>query len=423
MASSWECDVDGIPEPPVWNQYAKHLKMPTRLLLIAYPCCGVVGSQDVTKALLHQACNVFDLDESYRLALEQIFKNCPELPTLHLGTDAGNVLSAALQNLTCPDAIVSGPPCPPWAGHGKKKSILDDRSLVYTAILKWTCHFIKAGCLQFAVVENVMGILKQWNGFQSFMDCVLQSLRKECPEFAWVVDTLHAEEYKLPQERNRVFLRGMRRTTASLPAVLAPFGEAKLADFLNLQLPSTRRDRIPEGKRRNLFQIELDLQVRLKNNPQEFPAGCVACAAIDRAEGKAFPQRITIDKTCTLTTANRFLFVFSVHDMHLPDKDRKVFRWLHPAERFGLQGLTPKLAKLIPFEKLVKASGNMYPVPFMTAVLSPMLAAIADSQPGTSLGKTVPPSMVASRFTVKKRKSCGRISKPKKKKPREQDDE
>ena len=109
--------------------------------------------------------------------------------------------------------------------------------------------------------------------------------------------------------------------------------------------------------------------------------------------------------------------------MHLADKDRKVFRWLHPAERFALQGLTPKLAKLIPFEKLVKASGNMYPVPFMTAVLSPMLAAIADSQPGTSLGKTVPPSMVASRFTAKKRKSCGRISKPKKKKPREQDDE
>ena len=68
--------------------------------------------------------------------------------------------------------------------------------------------------------------------------------------------------------------------------MLAPFGKAKLIDFLNLQLPSTRRDKIPEGKRYNLFQTELDLQVRLKNNPQEFPAGCVACAAIDRAEGK-----------------------------------------------------------------------------------------------------------------------------------------
>ena len=124
MASSWECDVDGIPEPPDWTNYTKHLKLPSRLLLIAYPCCGIVGSQEVTKGLLHQACNVFDLEESYREALEQIFKNCPELPTLHLGTDVGNVLSAALQNLTCPDAIVSGPPCPPWAGHGKKSPFL-----------------------------------------------------------------------------------------------------------------------------------------------------------------------------------------------------------------------------------------------------------------------------------------------------------
>ena len=98
----------------------------------------------------------------------------------------------------------------------------------------------------------------------------------------------------------------------------------------------------------------------------------------------------------------------------------------------GLQGLTPKLAKLIPFEKLVKASGNMYPVPFMTAVLSPMLAAIADSQPGTCLGTTVPLSVAASKFIVqngKQRNTCGRvennteISKPRKKKPRDQDDE
>ena len=34
----------------------------------------------------------------------------------------------------------------------------------------------------------------------------------------------------------------------------------------------------------------------------------------------------------------------------------------------------PKLAKLIPFDMLMKATGNMYPCPFMAAVLSPMLA-------------------------------------------------
>ena len=293
-----------------------------------------------------------------------------------------------------------------WAR--KKQSIADSRSLVYTAVLRWIVHFIKAGCLQLAVVENVMGICNKWNGSNSFMDCVLQSLRTECPEFEWKIDKLRAEDYKLAQERNRVFLRGIRRATAALPSVLKPFGEAKLGDFLNFNLPYTRRDEIPEGKRNNLSEIELNVQVKLKKNPQQLRDNCIACAAIDRAGDKTWSQRITYDKTCTLTTANRYLFVFSVHDIHLTDKERKVFRWLHPAERLGLQGLSPKLAKLIPFDMLMKATGNMYPCPFMAAVLSPMLDAISHSVPGACLGTTVPASMPASAFTVRIRKQPAR---------------
>ena len=153
-----------------------------------------------------------------------------------------------------------------WAR--KKQSIADSRSLVYTAVLRWIVHFIKAGCLQLAVVENVMGICNKWNGSNSFMDCVLQSLRAECPEFEWCIDKLRAEDYKLAQERNRVFLRGIRRTTAALPSVLKPFGEAKLGDFLNFQLPYTRRDSIHEGKRNNLSEIELNVKVKLRNYPE-----------------------------------------------------------------------------------------------------------------------------------------------------------
>ena len=79
-------------------------------------------------------------------------------------------------------------------GTEKKKSIADSRSLVYTAVLRWIVHFIKAGCLQLAVVENVMGICNKFNGSNSFMDCVLQPLRAECPEFEWDIDKLRAED-------------------------------------------------------------------------------------------------------------------------------------------------------------------------------------------------------------------------------------
>ena len=44
----------------------------------------------------------------------------------------------------------------------------------------------------------------------------------------------------------------------------------------------------------------------------------------------------------------------------------------------------PKLAKLIPFDMLMKATGNMYPCPFMAAVLSPMLAAVSHWNNSTS---------------------------------------
>ena len=68
----------------------------------------------------------------------------------------------------------------------------------------------------------------------------------------------------------------------------------------------------------------------------------------------------------------------------------------------------PKLAKLIPFDMLMKATGNMYPCPFMAAVLS---AAVSHSVPGACLGTTVPASMTASAFTVRIGKQPGKLQK------------
>ena len=204
--NSFLVELDGIPEPPDWSTWTRGLKTPTYCVHIAYPCCGIVGSQHATASLVTQACDVYDLEPAYEQILNHIFRNCPTRPILHLGQSHGDLLTVPLRELTCPDIVVSGPPCPPWAGHGNKLSSKDSRAAVYTTVLKWIAHFIQCGSLKIAIVENVAGIMKCWSGRASFMDNVLATLKAECDTFHWDVVRLSALDYRLPQERNRVWL-------------------------------------------------------------------------------------------------------------------------------------------------------------------------------------------------------------------------
>ena len=84
--------------------------------------------------------------------------------------------------------------------------------------------------------------------------------------------------------------------------------------------------------------------------------------------------------------ANTFLFLLSAHDLHLHESEREVFRYMHLGERLVLQGMSARLARLIPYAELQKAAGNMYPVSMLTAVLAPMLDAIASAEQGHATG-------------------------------------
>ena len=154
-------ELEGIPQPPDWSQFTAGLKTPTYCVHIAYPCSGIVGSQHATSSLrAHQACNVYELEPAYAEILKHVFRHCPTQPVLHLGEIHGDLLSVPIHDLTCPDILLSGPPCPPWAGHGNKLSSSDSRATVYTTVLKWIVHLIRSGSLKIAIVENVVGILK-----------------------------------------------------------------------------------------------------------------------------------------------------------------------------------------------------------------------------------------------------------------------
>ena len=70
--------------------------------------------------------------------------------------------------------------------------------------------------------------------------------------------------------------------------------------------------------------------------------------------------------------------VLSVSDIvsNAPDKERKLFRRLSAPERLSLQGFPPEIARYLPRDAVVQASGNSYPPPLLIAVLGPVLKQI-----------------------------------------------
>jgi len=95
------------------------------------------------------------------------------------------------------------------------------------------------------------------------------------------------------------------------------------------------------------------------------------------------------------------LFLLSADDIALLSHRREIFRWLHPAERLGLQGFSPRLSlKLKTAHLITKAAGNAYPTPLMAAVLGPLLERIGETTPSLTVGKCIAPRPETLQFKV-----------------------
>ena len=182
------------------------------------PCVGIDGCGTALKLMSvpFVANNVMDIEGRYEEYLTQHLGQS----NLHLGPTKGDVNSISLEGLERPvDMIVSGPPCPPWAGNGKHEGQADARSTVFLLVVKMIIAFIKAGKLKAAILENVRGIQsKQRGSSESFLDKLIYVLRQQ---------ELQAADYMLAQQRGNVFLRGLRTTIApQVPMPLSPFGHS-----------------------------------------------------------------------------------------------------------------------------------------------------------------------------------------------------
>ena len=213
------------------------------------------------------------------------------------------------------------------------------------------------------------------------MERVLAVLREEIPEFQWLVQTLAATDYKLPQTRVRVFLTGVRSSFCGgiVPRCLHPFGKSTLREFVDEGLPNTPRTELTKVMALNLRTIEQKVKAGIKSGV--VPADALIIAPIDRAEGKAYKQRYLVNVAPTLTCHNKYLFLLSAADISLPDEERSFHRFLRGTERLSLQGFPASVAESLCTKLQIKASGNAYPTTLMAAVLAPIIAELAKDVP------------------------------------------
>ena len=321
--------------------------------------------------------NVYDLETRYKEYWQGMVE---EGSPLHFGKHNGDIVQVQLSDLERPvHVLCSGPPCPPWAGNGNKKGVEDFRAKAFLAIVNIVASLAKCGELQAAILENVQGILHRQGGEESFMSKLLHILQEEVHEFLWQVDTLKAVDYKLAQDRTRVFLRGIRSTlcpSGAVPPPLPPFGHRVLTDFL-ASMPCVDRKKLTKCMAQNLKDSQEQLRKLLQEG--RLVETDVVCFPLDRADGKTYKRHISVNRTPTLTTSNSYLFVSDMK-VGLPDQKRTHFRFLHPHERFVLQGFNVEVAEQFASSQAlqVKAAGNAYPVPLIGAAMAPLLAAFGE---------------------------------------------
>ena len=388
-----------VPEPNTWSEIIGRVPTPPRPLKVAMPCVGIDGCGTALKQLgvPFQGCHVFDLDTRY---LEYLQQHLPDAMNLRVGPVDGDLLKEDICSLSGGlDLLVSGPPCPPWAGNGKHNGTQDPRADVFGMVLTWMVRSIKEGCLVASLIENVKGTMQRSGGEEAFMKKVLRVLTNEVTEFAWEITVLNAQDYMLAQSRTRVFLRGMRKTFMSgprLPPVLSPLGTRPLKDFLDPDAPATSRGDLTSHMHQNLKDMKIKVKADLQAGILE---GCdVVAFPLDRAQGKTYKQSYRKDICPTLTCNNKYLYVMSVRDMEKPDDEKEFARFLLPKERLVLQGFRADVYDKLPTEStVVKAAGNAYPVPLLMACLKPIVEEISKTNDGLMAR---PPSPVVDDVAV-----------------------
>ena len=101
------------------------------------------------------------------------------------------------------DGFIGGPPCQPWSIAGKQLGINDNRGKLFMTYI----DLIKSKKPTFFLIENVKGLLD--NKFKDIFLSFLETLEHAGYNVKWQL--IDAINYRIPQNRERVFMVGFRK--------------------------------------------------------------------------------------------------------------------------------------------------------------------------------------------------------------------
>lgn len=101
------------------------------------------------------------------------------------------------------DGFIGGPPCQSWSFGGKQLGINDERGKLFLDYI----NIIKGKRPKFFVIENVEGIIsdKHFKTFLSFLNDLQNA------DYDVYYKLLNSSDFRIPQERKRVFIVGFRK--------------------------------------------------------------------------------------------------------------------------------------------------------------------------------------------------------------------
>ena len=319
-----------MPSPPCWVEGLTDRAMWRGRVLL--PCAGVDAPGEAMRKLQWPVKCVGLWDVSNKVA--QIWAAPPagiSRECLHLGPVAGDIMRVKLASLPDAEAIISGPPCPPWSSIGRKRAAGDKRASIFWRVVTWCGCLARRNVLQFFVFENVAGIAHKHGG----VSCLTRIVRALKSQTGFSVKwwRLNSKDFGVAQHRPRVYIVGVR--TSLLRAKLAkplPTQCVPLRHFLIPGLRGTNLRSLTTKQRANLQEYMRRLKAKRQDANLK---GTFAAFRVDRRADGGFRQERSDDLVPTLTTSNRGLWVMALGEgLGRPS----VHRLLHANERAALQG-------------------------------------------------------------------------------------
>jgi site-specific DNA-cytosine methylase len=355
-----------------------------RPVKVLSPCAGVKTHHLAAKAMGMPYETAGDFETNIALRSYLHFLAGQFSPRVNCSTVSGDVTSVPIAALPLDvDAIISGPPCPPFTSIGQNLGELDLRSAVYITVMHWIVHLAKHGTLSFFILENVVGMMtkRKTSGTEtSFLDWAAQQLRIELPA-GWEVAhrVCNAHDCQSPQSRRRVFLYGtapsLRSTSFQrrvLKADLPDLPPVDIGLFLEEMSNDDYKGLTPRQQVNVLTQHAAYIEKLESLGKHDF-----GFVDIGRDPTRHVDVNVAVGYVRTLRCKTTELWLFA--PPALEHKFGRLGRRVTPLEKAGFANIKYELLSHLSNSELERAVGNCIPVPLIGSVLLPLYRAWADS--------------------------------------------